>query len=70
MAQRDLSLSFVCPVCEAACMERCHVKVGVICFESHWERKDLATNAVLDALANGRVIAFPTPDPSHRRWAS
>jgi hypothetical protein len=40
--QRDPSLKFICPVCEAAPQERCHVNDRVICFESHSERRDLA----------------------------
>jgi hypothetical protein len=44
MAQRDPSLKFVCPVCEASPQERCHVNARVICFESHWERRELAMN--------------------------
>jgi hypothetical protein len=44
MAQQDPSLKFVCPVCEASPRERCHVNVGVICFESHRQRRELANN--------------------------
>jgi hypothetical protein len=44
MAQRDSALKFVCPVCEASPQERCHVNARILCFESHWERRELATN--------------------------
>jgi hypothetical protein len=44
MVQRDACLQFVCPVCEASPQERCHVMVGVICFESHPQRVELARN--------------------------
>jgi hypothetical protein len=46
------------------------VNVGVICFESHWERRDLATKALLEAAALGKVLAFPDVDSSPRKWAS
>ena len=42
MAQRDLSLKFVCPICRAKPRELCHMRTGVVCFESHWERRELA----------------------------
>ena len=64
MAPRDPSLKFVCPVCEAAPNERCHVKVGVICFESHWERRDLA----MTGIAEGNWMAQPNAQSWPRRW--
>jgi hypothetical protein len=42
MAQCDLSLKLVCPVCSAKPHELCHMRIGFICFESHWERRELA----------------------------
>jgi hypothetical protein len=44
--QRDPSLTIVCPICEASPQERCHVNDRVICFESHFERRELAANAI------------------------
>jgi hypothetical protein len=41
-AHSDPSLKFVCPICEASPEERCHVNDRIICFESHWERRELA----------------------------
>jgi hypothetical protein len=38
----DPALEVACPVCEAAPKERCHVQRGVIRFDSHWERLQLA----------------------------
>jgi hypothetical protein len=70
MVPRDLSLRFVCPVCEAAPQERCHVNVRIVCFESHWERKDLATDALLNAVSEGKLLEFPDVHRIPRRWAS
>jgi hypothetical protein len=44
MPQRDLSLKFVCPACRAKPHDLCHMSNGVICFESHFERRELAKN--------------------------
>lgn len=49
MAENDLSLKFICPVCGAGSQERCHVQVGVARFESHSERWEVANNALLDS---------------------
>jgi hypothetical protein len=49
MNENDLSLKFVCPVCGAGSQERCHVQVGIIRYESHSERVELANNALLDS---------------------
>jgi hypothetical protein len=62
MAQRDLSLKFVCPICEAKPQELCHMRIGVICFESHWERREIAKNLP--------PSEYPFPDMPHlsMRW--
>ena len=44
MAQRNLSLNFLCPVCRAKPHDLCHMSNGVICFEPHFERTELAKN--------------------------
>jgi hypothetical protein len=49
MTDNDLSLKFVCPVCGAGSQERCRVQVGVIRYEFHPERVELANNALLDS---------------------
>jgi hypothetical protein len=60
MAQRDPSLKFVCPVCEASPRERCHVNARILCFESHWERRELAINPpTADALLAAQDAFLP-----------
>ena len=63
MAQRDPSLKFVCPVCEVSPQERCDVNAKVLCFESHWERRELAMNT---AAANAALAAQDVFLP--RKW--
>ena len=58
MDKRDVSLAFVCPVCEAAPQERCHINTGVICFDSHWERWQVAKNALVDRITEGNRLAL------------
>jgi hypothetical protein len=49
MAEGDLSLKFVCPICGAGSQERCHVQKGVTRSESHQERVEVANNALFDS---------------------
>ena len=58
----DESLNFICPVCEAAPGERCHVNVRVVCFQSHEERRELAAVAETETQELQDVNAWP------RRW--
>jgi hypothetical protein len=58
MAQRDLALKFVCPVCEASPQERCHVNARILCFESHRERRELAINTTTAHVAFAVQDAF------------
>jgi hypothetical protein len=50
MDEDDLSLKFACPVCGATCQEQCHVQKGVRRSEPHWERLELANDALLDSI--------------------
>jgi hypothetical protein len=56
MDDSDLALKFVCPVCGAGSRERCRVQVGVIRYEFHPERVELANNALLDSEDAGAAI--------------
>ena len=47
----DPALEVVCPVCEATANERCHVQPGVLRFDSHLERKELASEVEIERLA-------------------
>jgi hypothetical protein len=58
MFDNDPSLMFVCPVCDAAWGEPCHVQIGVVRFESHYPRKNLADDEVLDNIMQGNAVAF------------
>jgi hypothetical protein len=58
MFDNDPSLMFVCPVCEAARGEPCHLQIGVVRFESHYERKNLADDEVLDNIIQGNAVAL------------
>jgi len=49
MADDDLAMKFVCPVCGAGNQERCRAQIGVIRYEFHSERVELANNALLDS---------------------
>jgi hypothetical protein len=49
MDENDLSLKFVCPVCNAGSQERCRLQAGVTRLESHSERWEVANNALLDS---------------------
>jgi len=62
MVPCDPSLQYVCPVCEASPQERCHVMVGVICFESHPQRRELVRNTPPPEHATGDVHRLK------RRW--
>jgi hypothetical protein len=62
MVGRDPCLKYICPVCEASPQERCHVMVGVICFESHRQRMELAKNTPPPEHAFADVHHLP------RRW--
>jgi hypothetical protein len=58
MCDDDPSLMFVCPVCDAAWGEPCHVQIGIVRFESHYGRKNLADDEVLDNIMQGNAVAF------------
>ena len=58
MFDNDPSLMFVCPVCDAAWGEPCHLQIGVVRFESHYERKNLADDEVLDNIMHGNAVAL------------
>jgi len=49
MVDNDLPLKFVCPICSAGSRERCRAQVGVIRYEFHPERVELANIALLDS---------------------
>jgi hypothetical protein len=61
-------LKFVCPVCEAAHGEPCHVQIGVVRFEYHLERKNLADDQMLDSIAEGNAVAFMNKQRSSGKW--
>ena len=50
MVENDLSLRFVCPICGAPRQEQCHVQKGALRDESHSERVELASDAMLDRI--------------------
>jgi len=52
----DLSLDFVCPVCDAQAREKCKLRTGAPRFESHVERKWIAQD-------HRRKAALKEPDP-------
>ena len=52
----DLSLDFVCPVCDAQPQEKCTLRTGAPRFESHVERKWIAQD-------HRRNAALKEPDP-------
>jgi hypothetical protein len=62
MVRRDPCLKYVCPVCDASPQERCHVKVGVICFESHRQRSELVSTTPPPEYAVGDAHRL------QRRW--
>jgi hypothetical protein len=62
MVRRDPCLKYVCPVCEASPQERCHIKIGVLCFESHRERREFGNNSP------SPQPAFPEVHRLPRRW--
>jgi hypothetical protein len=53
----DRTLDFPCPVCDARRGERCRVQRGVIRFEPHSARTDLA-NETARLFAEERVFSF------------
>ena len=45
------------------------MRTGTICFESHWERWEAATNALLDHIAeNDSKAASLRPQETEQRW--
>jgi hypothetical protein len=52
----DLSLDYVCPVCDAQPQEKCKLSSGALRFESHVERKWIAKD-------HRRKTALTEPDP-------
>ena len=64
MIQKDPSLEFICPVCEAPRGERCHVEIGVLLLESHSERAALANDAFQDLFAESQDLADLNADRS------
>ena len=52
----DLSLDFVCPVCDAQPQEKCTLRTGAPRFESHVERKWITQD-------HRRKAALKEPDP-------
>jgi hypothetical protein len=70
MVENDPVLKFVCPVCEAARGELCHAQIGIVRFECHLERKNLADEEMLDNIAEGNAIAFMSEQRSSGKWQS
>jgi hypothetical protein len=64
MVMNDPSLGFICPVCEAPRGEPCHVEDGVLRFESHSERADLANDAFQDIFAESEALTALNADRS------
>jgi hypothetical protein len=68
MVENDPVLKFVCPVCEAASGESCHVQIGAVRFECHQERKNLSDDEMLDSIAEGNAVAFMNEQRSSGKW--
>jgi len=68
MAYFDPALKFVCPVCEAPWGERCHVQVGVIRFESHYDRRSLADEEMFDSISADKAATFMSFHRLSAKW--
>jgi hypothetical protein len=68
MDKRDVSLAFDCPFCKAVPQERCHGRAGAICFDSHWQRWQVANNALVHRIAEGNRLALSRE--RRQRWGA
>jgi hypothetical protein len=68
MSQGNPALNVVCPICDAARYEECHVQIGVLRSESHTERTELAANEQLDTVALSEALAIRCAHRSPGDW--
>jgi hypothetical protein len=65
----DPALNVDCPVCEAALGVRCHVQPGVVRFDSHFERKELAEARRLERIAESEAMTAMVARGRGREWS-
>lgn len=64
----DPALQVDCPICEEKRGLRCHVQPGVAHFDSHFERKELAQEKMIQRVVESKEVSILAARDREKNW--